>query len=118
MTGLFAAVICLFAQQAEDGGQVSIWIVMLQFLPIILLGYFLLIRPQQQEQRRRREMVEAIEKDDRVETIGGIFGTVVSVDKEADTVLLRVDDDRNVRVVFRRASISRVVKSKEEKPAK
>lgn len=118
MTSLFASVVWLFAQQAEDGGQVSIWIVMLQFLPIILLGYFLLIRPQQQEQRRRREMVEAVERNDRVETVGGIFGTVVAVDKEADTVVLRVDDDRNVRIVFRRASISRVVKSKEGESAK
>lgn len=118
MTVSIVGLVCLFAQNAQDGGQVSIWIVILQFLPIILLGYFLLIRPQQQEQRRRREMVEAIEKNDRVETIGGIFGTVVSVDKEADTVVLRVDDDKNVRMVFRRSSVSRVIKSKEDAVSK
>ena len=51
-------------------------------IPMALMGvvfYFLLIRPQGKEKKRRAEMIAAVKKNDRVTTIGGIQGTVVSV---------------------------------------
>ena len=44
---------------------------------IIVLYYFLLIRPQSQRQKDLRNLREALKKNDRVLTEAGIYGTVV-----------------------------------------
>lgn len=78
------------------------------FLPIIILFavfYFLLIRPQQKNQKKRREMLAALQKGDRVVTIGGIHGVIKDIDEE--TVSLRVAD--NVNLKFSRGGVDRVI---------
>jgi preprotein translocase subunit YajC len=68
----------------EGGGLVS-------FLPLILIVlvfYLLLIRPQQKRARQQRELVGSLETHDRVVTIGGLYGTIASVDD--DTIRLEV----------------------------
>jgi preprotein translocase subunit YajC len=54
-------------------------------------------------------MLTALKRNDRVLTGAGIYGTVVSVDENADRVVLRIDDDRGVKVAFSKASIVRVL---------
>lgn len=92
---------------------------LLTFLPYIaifgLWFYLLLLRPQQKQEALRKKMIESLKKNDRVLTSSGIYGTVVSVDGDQDRVLLRVDDDRNVRIAFSRASIAKVLDVAEEK---
>jgi preprotein translocase subunit YajC len=87
------------------------------FAPMLLLLWFLVIRPQQQQERRRRNMVETLKKNDRVLTSAGIYGTVVSVDSGEDRVVLRIDDDKGVKVTFSKASVVRVIEPPAEKPA-
>jgi len=72
---------------------------------MILIFYFLMIRPNMKEQKRRREMLGAVKKHDRVVTNGGIHGVVVAVN-DAD-VTLKIDE--NVRVKFSRSAISTVL---------
>ena len=85
----------------------------MQFLPpiiiLLVLGYFLLIRPQQREQAKRRDMVEAIKKNDRVVTIGGIYGVVANVRRDADEVTIKVDETNNTKLRLTFSSIARVV---------
>lgn len=52
------------------------------FLPLIVLFYFMLIRPQRTRQRNQVELMKAIGVGDEVETIGGIFGTVARADDD------------------------------------
>ncbi len=59
-------------------------------------------------------MVEALKKNDRVMTSSGIFGTVVSVDIERGRVVLRVDDDKGVRIEFSKAAVTDVLKEPEK----
>ena len=97
----------LFAQQ--DGSGVAM-------LPLYIMGfvaifYFLLLRPQRQQEQKRRAMIDAIKKNDKVVTSGGIYGTVTSVDAAADRVVLRIDDEKGVKVAFSRSAISRVAPS-------
>lgn len=57
----------------------------LSFVPIILLivlFYFMLIRPQRKRDKADKEMRESIVVGDRVCTIGGIIGKVVSVGED------------------------------------
>ena len=77
------------------------------FLIIMVLFYFMMIRPQKREQNRMREMISNLKKSDRVVTAGGIFGTVVNAQKESPYVTIRIDDNAKLKVL--RTSISRVV---------
>lgn len=54
---------------------------------MIVIFYFLLIRPQTKREKERKKMVEALKSGDSVVTRGGIVGTVQSV--KADTVTVR-----------------------------
>jgi len=78
---------------------------LLQFVPIFLILYLLMVRPQQQRQKKLTEMLKTLKKGDRVVTTGGIIGTVVGVD-EAKTVL-RIADD--VKVEFTKSAVVQVL---------
>lgn len=81
------------------GGGAGGWIMMLTlWIPLILVFYLLLIRPERKERARRQAMLNALKKNDRVLTIGGIYGVVTNVHREANEVTLRVDDANNVRI--------------------
>ena len=77
------------------------------FLIMGLIFYFLLIRPQGREKKKRAKMIDALKKNDRVLTIGGIVGTVTAV--RDDEITLKVDESSNTKITFSRSSIQRVV---------
>lgn len=69
------------------------------FFPLILIFlvfYFLIIRPQKKKEDTRKKMVEAVKKNDRVVTIGGVHGTVTQVDESS--VLVQVDNNTKLRI--------------------
>ena len=49
------------------------------FVPLMIVWYFLLIRPQNQQRKRREETLKNIRRGDQVVTSGGIVGKVVKV---------------------------------------
>jgi preprotein translocase subunit YajC len=79
------------------------------FVAIGLLFYFMLIRPQRKEQSRRQDMLGNVKKNDRVVTIGGIYGVVMNVHREADEVSLKVDETTNTKLRITLSSIARVI---------
>ena len=78
------------------------------WLPIGLLFWFLLIRPQQREKQRRQAMLGALKKNDHVITAGGIYGVVTNVHREADEVTIKVDEAANVKLRVTLGSIAQV----------
>lgn len=94
---------------ADSGGGVNLFIQILPFLAIGLLFYFMLIRPQRKEQSRRQDMLTNVKKNDRVVTIGGIYGVVMNVHREADEVSLKVDEATNTKLRITLSSIARVI---------
>lgn len=75
-------------------------------LPIILIiavFYLLLIRPQQKRARQHRELVSSIAPSDRVVTIGGLHGTVQSVDEDT----LRLELAPGTVITVSRQAVSR-----------
>jgi preprotein translocase subunit YajC len=101
----------------QDGGNSNFLSMFVYLLPIPILFYWLIIRPQQQQEKSRRSMIDALKKNDKVLTSGGIYGTVVSVDSNADRVVLRVDDERGLRLTFTKSSVARVLEASPEKSA-
>jgi preprotein translocase subunit YajC len=79
----------------------------------ILIFYFILIRPQKNKDKTRNNMLANLKRGDRVQTIGGILGTVVEA--REDEVVLKVDETNNTKLKFARSAIHKVVE--EEKPA-
>ena len=123
----FAESICwLFAQNAPaapaaggGGGELgsSPLSLGLYALVFILWFYFLLIRPQQRQEKARKALISAIKKNDKILTSAGIYGTVVSIDTATDRVVVRVDDDKGIKMVFTKASVVQVLAASTEKPA-
>jgi preprotein translocase subunit YajC len=77
-------------------------------LPLILMFaifYFLLIRPQQKKQKAVREMHNSLQRGDKIVTIGGLHGTIDSVDE--DKMVILVNDNR--KLTFDRAAVREVV---------
>lgn len=86
--------------------------VLSQFLlPILLLVffYFILIRPQQKRQKATEQMQAALQRGDKVVTIGGLHGTVDSINE--GTIIIKSPDGS--RLTFDRRSVSQVVEKKE-----
>jgi preprotein translocase subunit YajC len=81
------------------------------FTPLLLIVllfavmYFLMIRPQQKRRREAMQMQNSLGPGDRIVTIGGLHGTVVSV--EDDVVTLEASP--GVHLQFARPAIARVV---------
>ena len=81
---------------------------------LIFLGvfYFVLFRSRSREQKKVESLLSGLKKGDRVETIGGLFGTIVDVrDSE---VVLKVDENNNVKLRFNRIAIKRVIQETPE----
>ena len=71
-------------------------------MPIILvmvIFYFLLIRPQQKRAKQHKEMLAAIGRGDRIVTNGGIEGKVTKVVEGNDTIEVEIAKDVKVNVV-------------------
>lgn len=80
-----------------------------QFLPLVLIFvifYFLLIRPQKQKEKEHQKMLEGVNKNDDVVTLGGIHGTVVNVKEK--TLILRIDE--NVKMEIEKNSVAYIKK--------
>lgn len=73
-------------------------------LLMVLIFYFLLIRPQQKKQKQVREMQSSLQKGDKIVTIGGFHGTVHAIDEDV-VVLLATD---GAKVTYDRSAIARV----------
>lgn len=77
----------------EGGGLLSM---LLPFLLVFVVFYFFIIRPQKKREDTRKQMINAVQKGDRVVTIGGVHGQVVKV--EDAQLLVQIDDNTKVRL--------------------
>lgn len=99
----------VFAMSVPPGGA-SKGPGLMGFLPFILIlvvMYFFLIRPQQKKQRQQQEMLDGLRKNDRIVTVGGIYGTIAGIDEKSKTLTLKVAE--NVKLEITRSSVARVV---------
>jgi preprotein translocase subunit YajC len=90
-----------FAQAAApaqpDAGLISL----LPMIGILVLFYFLLIRPQSKRAKEQKQMVEALQRGDEVITNGGILGLIVNVSES----YILVEIAPNVEVAVLKSSV-------------
>ena len=80
----------------------------LQFLPIVgmvVIFWFLIIRPQMRQQKVHKEKIAAVKKGDQVVTAGGLLGKVIKVDEQ----YAEIEIAQGVRVKAVKSTIGDIV---------
>ena len=90
---------------APRQGASGTFVFFLNMTAVILIFYFLLIRPQRKEQARQKEMIAAIGKGDEVVTTGGIIGTVIRA--EEDRLIIKTGGE--TKITIERSRIARKI---------
>lgn len=72
---------------------------------LIIMLYFLMIRPQMKKQKEHKKLVEALTKGDEVQTQGGMMGRITDISD--DFVTLEISE--GVEAKFLRDSIGAVL---------
>src|SRR6056297_230 len=90
------------------GGPASIAPTLITFGLVVLIFYFLIIRPQNKKQKETKAMLSSLQKGDKVVSIGGIRGTIQAL--KEDTVVLKVDS--NTTMEFNRSAVATVLERK------
>ncbi len=94
-----------YAQTAPGAGGGSFLVQLLPFAMILLIMYFLILRPQQKRMKDHREMIASIKRNDTVVTSGGLIGKVIRIISD-DELLVELAEGVRVRVV--RSTITEV----------
>ncbi|MBP6055113.1 MULTISPECIES: preprotein translocase subunit YajC [Aquirufa] len=87
-----------------------------QIMQIVLFGgifvvfYFFMIRPQQKKAKEAQKFISELKTGDKVVTIGGAHGSVVSIREK--TIVVEVDSSKGVRMVFEKSAISKDASSR------
>ena len=82
----------------------------------ILLGlmfvvfYFMIFRGPKKKQQQQQKMIQSLQKNARVQTIGGIIGTVLEVGE--NEITLKIDEANNTKIKVLPSAISRVIENK------
>ncbi|MBP3300042.1 MAG: preprotein translocase subunit YajC [Clostridia bacterium] len=90
--------------QSASSGFMSILMSVLPFALIILVFYFLMIRPQRKQQKEQEAMRNSIDVGDQVTTIGGIVGVVRQVKDDGDIYVIETGAN-NDRMTIRKWAI-------------
>jgi preprotein translocase subunit YajC len=69
---------------------------LLPFVLVFVIFYLLIIMPQRKKQKKHMEAVGSLKPGDRIITSAGIFGTVMSVQK--DLIELKVASNTNIKI--------------------
>lgn len=84
---------------------------MMPMIIVMAVLIYFMWRGQKKEQKRRQEMIEGVKVGDKVVTIGGIYGEVVTVKEQ--TFIVKIAD--NTKVELMKSAVSSVPAGEEEK---
>ena len=93
------------AAAAEPAQQADPMTSLIFFGGMILIFYFILIRPQSKRAKEHRELVAGISKGDEVVTNGGMLGKIAEVSEQY--VTLEVAD--NVQIKVQKQAVANVL---------
>ncbi len=91
--------------QNAPAQQPSVWGSLIPLILIVVIFWFLLIRPQMKRNKEHRELVAGLSVGDEVVSAGGLLGKITEVGDSFVSVKL----DDNVTVKLQRHSVAQVV---------
>ena len=95
-------------QAAANGGAAGFGLAgwLIYFGVLILIFYFLLIRPNKKRQRQMQNMLDSMRKGDEIVTIGGIMGKIFDI--RQDYVIITTSADET-KMKFEKTAIARIL---------
>jgi preprotein translocase subunit YajC len=105
----------ILAQATGSGGGSSLTPFLVQFVLIIAIIYFIMVRPQQKQRQKHEESLKALKRGDEIVTTGGIIGEVVHIrETSKDGGANRLDDRVTIRsgeskLVVERGRIAKIL---------
>ena len=72
---------------------------------MFVLMYMILFRGPRKKQQQHKQMIQTLTKNDKIQTIGGIIGTVVDI--RDDEITLKIDESNNTKIKILRSAIGR-----------
>lgn len=91
--------------EAGSGGSPGFPMQLIFLGLIFVVMYVIMLRGPRKQQQKHKQMVQALAKNDRVRTIGGILGTVVDI--KGDEVTLKVDESSNTKIKITTSAVGR-----------
>ena len=94
----------------QPGQQQSPFAMFGIMIPLLVIMYFVMIRPQQKKAKEHAEMIKTVKAGDKILTSGGIIGVVISV-KDKGGVTIRSAD---AKLEITRAAITEITERGEK----
>ncbi|MEX0654421.1 MAG: preprotein translocase subunit YajC [Phycisphaeraceae bacterium] len=91
------------------GGFDPMFLILMVGLLVVMMIFF--STSQRREKKKRQAMLDALKKGDRVQSVGGIIGSVVDI--RDDEIVVKVDENTNTRLRFARNAVQTVLNKDE-----
>ena len=84
---------------AQSGGFAEGGLGLMPIILVMIIFYFLLIRPQQKRAKQHKEMLSALKRGDKIVTNGGLTGTIIKAVDDSETIEVEIAKAVKVNVV-------------------
>ena len=84
---------------AQSGGFAEGGLGLMPIILVMVIFYFLLIRPQQKRAKQHKQMLSALKRGDKIITNGGLTGTIIKAIDDSETIEVEIAKDVKVNVV-------------------
>lgn len=88
----------LYASASQPGSETNPIMSFLPFLVIILIMYFLMIRPQSKKQKEKQNMLNNLKAGDEILTIGGVYGKIEGINEKDGKLIVSVSKDVKLNI--------------------
>ena len=95
----------ILAAAGGAAGEPPVWIQFLPLVAMVVIFWFLILRPQMRRQKEQQAKLAGIKKGDQVLTGGGLIGKVIKVDEHYAEIEL----GQNVKVKALKSTIADVI---------
>jgi preprotein translocase subunit YajC len=107
----------LFAQAAPAAGGNGLVQIIVQIGLIVMIFYFLMIRPQQKQRKEQENSLFSLRKGDEIVTVGGVVGEIIHIKESLkDGAPVKTLEDRitlksgESKLVIHRGRVHQVIK--------
>ena len=84
---------------AQSGGFAEGGLGLMPIILVMIIFYFLLIRPQQKRAKQHKEMLSALKRGDKIVTNGGLTGNIIKAVDDSETIEVEIAKDVKVNVI-------------------
>lgn len=80
---------------ASGGDFFSTWGIWIILLAVLIVMFVFNFRARKKQETEMKNKMDALKPGDNIETIGRIYGTIVSIDNDNETILIKTGDDEH-----------------------